>query len=269
MMKSLFVIILFIVSFQVSAKSSLFVSVLKKDKTIVSGEFIERYEDRWFYEESSSEVKKYYLLFEVIKGKPKFHMIAVQDIKKVRVKRMRRSPYKRYLISNGLGFKNEIIPDADILTGNSGHHKFEKMFGNFAWDLGVLDEDQNQFRGAGLLLEDYYVFDKAVYSPVTGTVVGRVSDQVDNMPAPDFVGDLSEKVNNYLTIKMKYPFYLSVVHFKKDSITVKVGDEIGAGQLLGRVGNSGVSYIPHLHYTLYIYEESLKRFISVPAHFSY
>ena len=68
-------------------------------------------------------------------------------------------------------------------------------------------------------------------------------------------------------IKIQYPFYLSVVHFKKDSIKVNIGDKVSPGQELGLVGNSGVSYIPHLHYTLYIYEESLQRFISVPALF--
>lgn len=268
-MKLLILVGLFLISFQASAKLNFQLTLLKKDKTQVSGEYIERYEDRWFYEEDDSKVKKYYLLFEVVAGKAKFHMVLKKDVKITSLSISKESKYRQFLIDNDLGFKNEIVPGADILTGNSGHHKFEKMFGNFAWDLGVLDSLGKQFRDSGFLLDDYYVFDKRVYSPVGGTVVGKVSNQVDNIPSPFLYGDLSEKVNNYLTIKMQYPFYLSVVHFKKDSINVNIGDTIEAGQDLGRVGNSGVSYIPHLHYTLYIYEEGLKRFISVPAYFDY
>jgi murein DD-endopeptidase MepM/ murein hydrolase activator NlpD len=272
-MKLLLLTFLFLISFQVSAldkaKNSFYLIILKNDKTTVSGEFIERYEDRWFYEEDNPLVKKYYLLFELVKGKPTFHMVQAQDVARISLYSYQKSGYRRFLIDNDLGFQNEIIAGMDILTGNSWHHKFEKMFGNFAWDLGVLDIDGNQHGGEGLQLSDYYVFDKRVYSPVSGTVVGKVSNQFDNKASPNLVGDLSKKMNNYLTIKMMYPFYLSVVHFKKDTITVNVGDSIKAGKELGRVGNSGVSYIPHLHYTLYIYEEGLKRFISVPAYFDY
>ena len=31
---------------------------------------------------------------------------------------------------------------------------------------------------------------------------------------------------------------------------IKVGDEVKAGQLLGRVGNSGLAQIPHIHFNL-------------------
>ncbi len=268
-MKRILLCFLFLFSIGAEAKGSFFLTVLKKDRTLVSGEFIERYEDRWFYEEDSEKVKKYYLLFEEKNGDPKFHIIQRKDVLRMWSAWTAYSRYEWYLRKHNLGFQNEIVPGADILTGNSGHHKFEKMFGNFAWDLGVLDSEGKQFQNQGLLLEDYYIFDQAVYSPVSGTVVGKTSDQVDNIPDQSMSGDLSKKINNFLTIKMKYPFYLSVVHFKKDSITVNIGDEINAGQELGVVGNSGVSYIPHLHYTLYIYSESLKRFISVPAFFNY
>ena len=73
--------------------------------------------------------------------------------------------------------------------------------------------------------------------------------------------------NNYLTIKVHESIYLSLVHFKQDSIQVEVGDTVSEGQYLGRVGNSGVSYLPHLHFTLYTYIEELERFISIPGFF--
>jgi murein DD-endopeptidase MepM/ murein hydrolase activator NlpD len=41
-----------------------------------------------------------------------------------------------------------------------------------------------------------------------------------------------------------------LAHFKKESIIVSVGDEVIKGQELGKVGNSGNSSEPHLHYQL-------------------
>lgn len=37
-------------------------------------------------------------------------------------------------------------------------------------------------------------------------------------------------------------------HFKRDSIVVEVGDFVGCGDVLGLVGSSGRSFLPHLHF---------------------
>tara|TARA_R110002072_G_scaffold101692_3_gene223950 strand:- start:297 stop:641 length:345 start_codon:yes stop_codon:yes gene_type:complete len=49
------------------------------------------------------------------------------------------------------------------------------------------------------------------------------------------------------------------VHAKKGSVKVKLGQRVKRGQLLGEVGNSGGSAIPHLHFTLVAF-----RGLSVP-----
>ena len=235
------------------------------DHSIVNGELIESYEDRWFWEKNSEFIEKYKLLFSLEWGEPKWQMINEKNIIKSTVQLKKRSLYRRYLQRRGIVFQNTLVENAYVLTGNEGHHKFERMFGNFAWDIGVVDSNSKTHSEERLELSDYYIFNRDVKAPLKGIVVGLVSNQEDNKPSPLFLGDLSQKENNYLTLKIDGPFYLSIVHFKQNSITVNIGDEVKIGQVLGQVGNSGVSYVPHLHYTLYAYIPELERFISVPA----
>ena len=39
-----------------------------------------------------------------------------------------------------------------------------------------------------------------------------------------------------------------LAHMQEGSVTVKVGDQVVAGQVIGKLGNSGSSFGPHLHY---------------------
>ncbi|TNF24980.1 MAG: M23 family metallopeptidase [Deltaproteobacteria bacterium] len=264
-MKMLFSLFLILFSTQIFSAEYAFVEM--RDGSFRWGELVERYEDRWFYEPAGEHVASYILLFKTKEGKPQVDFLNENEIKKSFSFSLRNSFYKSYLKEKNLYFKNKVVENADVLTGNEGHHKHEKMFGNFAWDLGMLDERGSQFRNQGFENQDYYIFGKEVLAPLSGTVVGKVDGEEDNLPSPNLVGDLSGKVNNYLTILADYPFYVSLVHFKKNTISVNVGDKVEAGQILGEVGNSGVSYVPHLHYTLYLYLESFDRFISVPGFF--
>ncbi len=259
------VLITLIIPFQTRAAFNLTIEL--SDKSLVTGEFIEIYHDRWFYEQAGPHVAKFILLFEVNNNKPDFYFHPLEQVKRVLRMKEQPSKYKRYLKEHNLYFKNHLVSDASVLTGNEGHHKLEKMYGNFAWDIGILDENKSQFEQDGSELENYYIFEKDVLSPLSGLIVGKVDGEEDNTPDLTFTSDLSKKTNNFLTIKVSEKIYLSVVHFKKNSITVDIGDEVAAHQVLGQVGNSGVSYIPHLHYTLYTYIKKYDRFISIPGFF--
>ena len=41
-----------------------------------------------------------------------------------------------------------------------------------------------------------------------------------------------------------------LAHFKAGSVRVKLGDHVKQGQLLGKLGSSGDTNTPHLHYQL-------------------
>jgi murein DD-endopeptidase MepM/ murein hydrolase activator NlpD len=44
--------------------------------------------------------------------------------------------------------------------------------------------------------------------------------------------------------------YSVVAHMQLGSVAVKVGERVAAGQVIGKLGNSGSSFGPHLHYQL-------------------
>ena len=44
--------------------------------------------------------------------------------------------------------------------------------------------------------------------------------------------------------------YSVLMHMQTGSVTVNVGDHVVSGQVVGKLGNSGDSFGPHLHYQL-------------------
>ena len=41
-------------------------------------------------------------------------------------------------------------------------------------------------------------------------------------------------------------------HFSANTITVRAGDKVQQGQVIGQVGSSGCSTGPHLHFEVYV-----------------
>ncbi|WP_231595843.1 M23 family metallopeptidase [Bacillus sp. LK2] len=93
--------------------------------------------------------------------------------------------------------------------------------------------------------EDYGIWNKEIYSPVSGIVVAVSGDEADIKPGSE---NFISMEGNHVYIKIKETgTYLLLNHFKKDSVPVEVGDHVKPGDVLGRVGNSGSSSEPHLH----------------------
>ncbi len=122
----------------------------------------------------------------------------------------------------------------------------------FATDL--IKMDRRGFANRRILSssnEDYYIYGEKVYSPTEGEVVHVIANNDDNIP----YGKLPNDFGNRITIK-NGNHYISLVHFKKDTIVVSVGQKLKAGDCLGQIGNSGISPRPHLHIQVVYCEDS-------------
>ena len=120
----------------------------------------------------------------------------------------------------------------------------------FAIDWNGMDRQGRFVVGDPSLNESWTFYGKPVLAVADGVVVQAVDrwpDQVPNAPRP--VG-LEEADGNYVILKLgprRFAFY---AHLKPGSVAVKRGDRVKAGQAVGRLGNTGSSTGPHLHFQL-------------------
>ncbi len=114
----------------------------------------------------------------------------------------------------------------------------------FAWDFEVCDNQGKTFRNTGDFIEDYYCYNKPVLAPADGRVVA-----VENNVPENKVGEvnISRNWGNSVVIEHGPYFYSQLSHLKFESIKVTQGQYVKQGEILGVVGNSGRSPVPHLH----------------------
>ena len=96
--------------------------------------------------------------------------------------------------------------------------------------------------------ENWIFFGDPVLAVANGVVVAAVDkfpDQVPNHPKPV---NLQEADGNHVIIRFGKGLYAGYAHLVPGSISVKVGDRVRAGEQIGRLGNSGSSSGPHLHF---------------------
>jgi len=96
----------------------------------------------------------------------------------------------------------------------------------------------------GKTLDDFYSWGEPVLSPAEGDIETVVDGFPDN---PLGIKDPLNPGGNYVVIQVADDRHVFLCHFQKGSITVKKGDHVKTGQVLGKCGNSGNSDAPHIH----------------------
>ncbi|MCU0409035.1 MAG: urea transporter [Bacteroidales bacterium] len=139
------------------------------------------------------------------------------------------------------------LPFYGVWSVNQGYEGEHTHIGDWrhALDFVILGNGGKQFSGDGNVPEDYYCFNKPLIAPADGYVEFVVNNVEDNQ-----IGKVNIKENWGNTVIIRHNNYLftSLSHLKKGSVTVKAGDKVRQGEILGRCGNSGRSPYPHLHF---------------------
>jgi len=122
----------------------------------------------------------------------------------------------------------------------------------YAQDWVLLDPVSGQAAaGNATLARNYYGFGKEIYAVANGTVV----DASDTLPDIETIysasgATIATAAGNYVIIDLGNKKYACYAHMVNGSVRVKKGDTVKEGQVLGLMGNSGNSDIPHLHFQI-------------------
>jgi hypothetical protein len=115
------------------------------------------------------------------------------------------------------------------------------------------EEGGRLFTGDGSALRDHFAFGSVVSSS-TGGVVVSARDGFPEQPAllqePPVGITQGNYLGNYVIVRVRPGVYAYYTHLERGSVAVKVGQQVRTGQRLARVGNSGNSTSPHLHFGL-------------------
>jgi murein DD-endopeptidase MepM/ murein hydrolase activator NlpD len=138
---------------------------------------------------------------------------------------------------------------------NGGHRN---RSGEYALDGTGLDDAWSPVKpGDGKSNSDYPGFGRDLIAPAAGSVVHVRKDRPDQP-----VGDASDAQyyapeykrggdpGNFVVIDHGNGEFSMIAHFESGSLNVNLGDKVIQGQVLGKLGHSGDTDSPHVHYQL-------------------
>jgi hypothetical protein len=136
------------------------------------------------------------------------------------------------------------------ITGNSSR---------FAYDFVLVDDDLKMFRESPNKNEDFFCWGKPVLCPGDGKIVGVANNLPDNAfyePPPfdvdahikDPENSMAKHFGNYLMVDHGNSEFSVLAHMQKGSVQTNVGDKVAKREMIGRIGTSGDSFSPHIHY---------------------
>ncbi len=160
----------------------------------------------------------------------------------------------RVLVVDGNDFyaHHRRVPLTDPVPMQFG---IEANSARYAYDLSVV-RDGELYDGFGEENEEWFGFGATLVAPGAGRIVEIQNDVPDNRPwIPELdyaraLDDLRFFYGNYVVIDHLNGEFSYLMHMKEGSIRVKPGQIVEQEEELGQLGNSGDSYLPHLHYQL-------------------
>ena len=107
------------------------------------------------------------------------------------------------------------------------------------------------YDGDGNKLEQHYAFGEQVFAVADGTVVSIQDGKRETTPnVPMKPGTKEDYGGNHVILQIAPNVFAIYLHLHPGSLTVKVGDVVKARALLAKIGNTGPSLGPHLHFSM-------------------
>jgi hypothetical protein len=123
----------------------------------------------------------------------------------------------------------------------------------FATDWIKLGPDGRAWKGDSSSNANWYGYNEPLYAVGDGRVTATkdgIAENVPLSPTRAVAIDLETVGGNHVIIDLGGGQYAFYAHLVPGSVAVKVWDHVKKGQLIGRLGNSGNSDAPHLHFHL-------------------
>ncbi|MGH8225149.1 MAG: M23 family metallopeptidase [Gammaproteobacteria bacterium] len=119
----------------------------------------------------------------------------------------------------------------------------------YAVDWEQLDNQNRIYAGARDDVHSYTIYGDNVYAVANGKVVLAINDLPDEVPGVFPSGiTLDEADGNSVILDIGNGNYALYAHLEPGSVTVHNGDTVTRGEIIGKVGNSGNTLAPHLHF---------------------
>jgi hypothetical protein len=145
------------------------------------------------------------------------------------------------------------LPDAAhrraVLIDN-GHAWIAQRYAIDWLQTQIVDGARSTWKGPEDKNESYFCYDQPIYSVAAGRVVGMSDGAPENVPHSGKYAiaiDFNNAAGNHVVVEIAPERYVLYAHMRPGTVTVKPGDQVRAGEILGHVGNTGSSTEPHLH----------------------
>ena len=140
----------------------------------------------------------------------------------------------------------------------------------FALDIAKIGEGGLTHKSDGTRFDDYYAYGADVLAAAAGRVTGIANDQPEDPSAMQRPNETQEAyfarlqkeqaerlakgltaiAGNYVMIDHGKNEYSLYAHLQPGSVRAHLGDQVKAGDVIGKLGSSGNSTEPHLHFQI-------------------
>ena len=110
--------------------------------------------------------------------------------------------------------------------------------------------DGLMYKGDGSQNTDWYCYNADLLAVADGTVIETRDGQPENVPGPTTIltTTMQNIFGNCVIIDIGGGRFAVYAHLIPGSLRVAIGDTVSRGKVIGKLGNSGNSTAPHLHF---------------------